>query len=353
MRFLAPALPAAAWLAALALRAIPARRMRRLLTAAVVARSAVAALLVARLFFVDSRLLAESWMCGPRPARGNRGSHHQPRGVRPPGARGPHGSHRAHALARDGAGRALRAGGARLPGRGGGLAGADGSLLRALPGAPRAAARAHALLPRSARRTRGLHDRRAFPPGRLAASAGGVPRPRDRDPQEKRRAAAPSTDRDRARPPGRRRSGSAARRRQAPGSTPGRVWSGRPSMSTIPLSNTISTMRPGRSRSPGSITSARRPPSYAEPHGVELAVARPRPPGVAQDDAALEARLVHVAAELQLERPCSRPRRARRRAASRTRPPAASSAAAGAAAPAAPVRSGWAASRAPPRRPRS
>ena len=62
MRFLAPALPAAAWLAALALAAFPAARARRLLTAAVVGRAALGAALVVRLFFVDSRLLAERWM---------------------------------------------------------------------------------------------------------------------------------------------------------------------------------------------------------------------------------------------------------------------------------------------------
>jgi hypothetical protein len=62
MRFIAPALPAAACLAALALAAIPSARPRRLLTAALVARAAVASVLVVRLFFVDSRLLAERWM---------------------------------------------------------------------------------------------------------------------------------------------------------------------------------------------------------------------------------------------------------------------------------------------------
>jgi len=62
MRFLAPALPAAAWLAALALGTVPAARARRLLTAAVLARSLLASALVVRLFFVDSRLLAERWM---------------------------------------------------------------------------------------------------------------------------------------------------------------------------------------------------------------------------------------------------------------------------------------------------
>jgi len=62
MRFLAPALPAAAWLAALALAAIPAARARRLLTVAVVGRAALGAAIGVRLFFVDSRLLAERWM---------------------------------------------------------------------------------------------------------------------------------------------------------------------------------------------------------------------------------------------------------------------------------------------------
>lgn len=62
LRFLAPALPAAAWLAAWALAEIRRRLVRRLLTAAVVTRAAVAAALVVRLFFVDSRLLAERWM---------------------------------------------------------------------------------------------------------------------------------------------------------------------------------------------------------------------------------------------------------------------------------------------------
>ena len=62
MRCLAPALPAVAWLASLALASVRGTRARRLLTAAVVARVAVAALLVVRLFFVDSRLRAERWM---------------------------------------------------------------------------------------------------------------------------------------------------------------------------------------------------------------------------------------------------------------------------------------------------
>jgi hypothetical protein len=60
MRFLAPALPAAAWLAAVALASVP--RARRLLTGVVLARSALAAVLVVRLFFVDSRLRAERWL---------------------------------------------------------------------------------------------------------------------------------------------------------------------------------------------------------------------------------------------------------------------------------------------------
>jgi hypothetical protein len=62
MRFLAPALPAAAWLAALLLAQVRAVPTRRLVTAVLAARSALAATLVVRLFFVDSRLLAERWM---------------------------------------------------------------------------------------------------------------------------------------------------------------------------------------------------------------------------------------------------------------------------------------------------
>jgi hypothetical protein len=62
LRFLAPALPAVAWLAALALASVRGERARRLLTAVLLARAAVASVLVVRLFFVDSRLLAERWM---------------------------------------------------------------------------------------------------------------------------------------------------------------------------------------------------------------------------------------------------------------------------------------------------
>lgn len=62
LRFVVPALPAAVWLAALALAEVRARPPRRLLTTAVAARAAVAAILVVRLFFVDSRLRAERWM---------------------------------------------------------------------------------------------------------------------------------------------------------------------------------------------------------------------------------------------------------------------------------------------------
>ncbi len=68
MRFLAPALPATAWLAALALTSLPTRGPRRALATLVVARSAVAALLVVRLFFVDSRTLAERWLAVHVPA---------------------------------------------------------------------------------------------------------------------------------------------------------------------------------------------------------------------------------------------------------------------------------------------
>jgi hypothetical protein len=62
MRFVAPALPACAWLGAWALAAVPTIRARRVLTLAVATRAAVAAALVVRLFYVDSRLRAERWM---------------------------------------------------------------------------------------------------------------------------------------------------------------------------------------------------------------------------------------------------------------------------------------------------
>jgi hypothetical protein len=68
MRFLAPALPAAAWLAALAVAQVRDARGRRLVSAALVARAALGAVLVVRLFFVDSRLLAERWMEANVPA---------------------------------------------------------------------------------------------------------------------------------------------------------------------------------------------------------------------------------------------------------------------------------------------
>jgi hypothetical protein len=68
MRFLVPALPAAVALAALALRAVPAPRVRAPLIALVLARAALGAALVLRLFFVDSRLLAARWIEANVPA---------------------------------------------------------------------------------------------------------------------------------------------------------------------------------------------------------------------------------------------------------------------------------------------
>jgi hypothetical protein len=68
LRFLAPALPACAWLAALAIQALPQPRGRRAAGALVLARQAVASVLVLRLFFVDSRLRAERWMADHVPA---------------------------------------------------------------------------------------------------------------------------------------------------------------------------------------------------------------------------------------------------------------------------------------------
>ncbi|HEU0108855.1 MAG TPA: phospholipid carrier-dependent glycosyltransferase [Vicinamibacteria bacterium] len=62
MRFLAPALPAAALCAALALRAIPPPPARATLAGLVLARAALGTALVLRLFFVDSRYAAARWL---------------------------------------------------------------------------------------------------------------------------------------------------------------------------------------------------------------------------------------------------------------------------------------------------
>ena len=62
LRFLAPALPAAAWLAALGLAALPARRARAAAVVFVVLRLALGSALVVRLFFVDSRIAAARWL---------------------------------------------------------------------------------------------------------------------------------------------------------------------------------------------------------------------------------------------------------------------------------------------------
>jgi hypothetical protein len=62
MRFLAPVLPPAAWLAALGLSALQGRRARAAAAALVAGRAALASLLVVRLFHVDSRAQAARWM---------------------------------------------------------------------------------------------------------------------------------------------------------------------------------------------------------------------------------------------------------------------------------------------------
>jgi MFS family permease len=62
MRFLAPAFPAAAWLAALGLAALPVRRARAAAVVFVVLRLALGSALVVRLFFVDSRIAAARWL---------------------------------------------------------------------------------------------------------------------------------------------------------------------------------------------------------------------------------------------------------------------------------------------------
>jgi hypothetical protein len=62
LRFLAPAFPAAAVLAALGILSMPSLLARCAAAGLVLARAAAGALLVVRLFFVDSRALAERWM---------------------------------------------------------------------------------------------------------------------------------------------------------------------------------------------------------------------------------------------------------------------------------------------------
>jgi len=62
LRFLAPALPAAAWLAAMGLAALPSAAARRAGAVLVLARAALGSVLVVRLFFVDSRLAAQRWI---------------------------------------------------------------------------------------------------------------------------------------------------------------------------------------------------------------------------------------------------------------------------------------------------
>ena len=62
LRFLAPAFPAAAVLAALGILSLPVVSIRRVAAGLVLVRAAVAALLVVRLFFVDSRAQATRWL---------------------------------------------------------------------------------------------------------------------------------------------------------------------------------------------------------------------------------------------------------------------------------------------------
>lgn len=62
MRFVIVVVPAAVWLAGLSLASVRDTRVRRVLTGAVAVRAALATLLVVRLFFVDSRILAQRWM---------------------------------------------------------------------------------------------------------------------------------------------------------------------------------------------------------------------------------------------------------------------------------------------------
>jgi hypothetical protein len=67
LRFLAPLLPPAAWMAALALTAVRTALTRRVLTVLVAARAALATLLLIRLFYVDSRAQAQRWLAAHVP----------------------------------------------------------------------------------------------------------------------------------------------------------------------------------------------------------------------------------------------------------------------------------------------
>jgi hypothetical protein len=62
MRFLAPVLPPAVWIAAFGLRALVWPQARHWVSGLVAARAALGTLLVLRLFFVDSRILASRWI---------------------------------------------------------------------------------------------------------------------------------------------------------------------------------------------------------------------------------------------------------------------------------------------------
>jgi hypothetical protein len=62
LRFTAPALPAVAWLAVLGIGAAPSARWSRIAAVLVAGRAALAALLVTRLFFTDSRAVSADWL---------------------------------------------------------------------------------------------------------------------------------------------------------------------------------------------------------------------------------------------------------------------------------------------------
>ncbi len=185
MRFLAPALPAAAWLAALALASLPRRRARRLLTTALLARSAVAAVLVLRLFFVDSRLRAERWMEAhvPRGATVDVITNHEGYVPRVPEGRV---TRVVRTLSREMAPAERFEEAARAyPSEAAEWLVLTGCLLPALPRPPRPGARARPLLPRRAGGAGRLRGGGPLPAGRLAAAGGRrVPRPDDRGAQE-------------------------------------------------------------------------------------------------------------------------------------------------------------------------
>ena len=170
MRFLAVAWPAAAWLAASVPGAIPDRRTRLVAQGALLVRTAAAALLVTRLFFVDSRILAARYLEANVPPGETVDLIANDVGYAPTLPEG-RTLRRVSTLSREMAPVAVFVEAARrYPERGRALARAHRVLLSALPRARRPAAGARRFLHRPARGTRGVLRGGALPPGGVLAA---------------------------------------------------------------------------------------------------------------------------------------------------------------------------------------